>query len=77
MPYKHNKLKGIRKTLQNDTKVICSSSLAIIWRLLLSRQSCILPVYWLIEPSKKSIKVRKLVTIEKSESFEECFVLTF
>ena len=35
MPYKHNQLKGIKKTFQNDTKVMCSSSSAIIWRLLL------------------------------------------
>ena len=40
MPYKHNQLKGIKKSFQNDTKVICSSSSAIIWRLLLSRQPC-------------------------------------
>ena len=39
MPYKNNQLKGIKKTFQNDTKVICSSSLAIVWGLLLSRQS--------------------------------------
>ena len=39
MPYKHNQLKGIKKSFQNYTKVICSSNLAIIWRLLVSRQS--------------------------------------
>ena len=39
MPYKNNQLKGIKKTFQNDTKVTCSSDLAIIWVLLLSRQS--------------------------------------
>ena len=38
MPYKHNQLKGINKTSQNDPKVICSSSLAILWRVLLSSQ---------------------------------------
>ena len=39
MPYKHNQLKGIKITSQNDPKVINSSSLPIIGRLLLSRQS--------------------------------------
>ena len=39
MPYKNNQLKGHKKFLQNDTKVICSSSLAIMWGLLVSRQS--------------------------------------
>ena len=39
MPYKHNQLKDIKKTSQNNPKVTRSSSLAIIWGLLLSRQS--------------------------------------
>ena len=39
MPHKNNQLKGIKKTFQNDVKVICSSRLAIMWGLLLSRQS--------------------------------------
>ena len=38
MPYKHNQLKNIKKKFQNNPKVICSSSLAIIWELLLSRE---------------------------------------
>ena len=38
MPYKDNQLKGVKKYFQNDTKVIRPSSLAIIWRLLVSRQ---------------------------------------
>ena len=38
MPYKHNQLKDIKKTSENNPKVICSSSLAVIWGLLLSRQ---------------------------------------
>ena len=39
MPYKHNQLKDIKKTSQNDPKLIFSSRLAVIWKLLLSRQS--------------------------------------
>ena len=39
MPYKHNQLKDIKKNSQNNSKVICSSSLAILWGLLLSRES--------------------------------------
>ena len=39
MPYKQNQLKGFKKNSQNDPKVSSSSSLAIIWKLLLCRQS--------------------------------------
>ena len=39
MPYKNNQLRGIKKAFQNDTKVKCSSSLAIMWELLPSRES--------------------------------------
>ena len=39
MPHEHNQLKGIKKSFQNYTKVIRSSSLAIIWTLLVSIQS--------------------------------------
>ena len=39
MSYKHNQLKDIKKSSQNNPKVICSSSLAEIWGHLLSRQS--------------------------------------
>ena len=38
MPYKHNQFKGIKNYSQNDPKVLCSYSLAIIFRLLLCRQ---------------------------------------
>ena len=38
MPYKHN-LKDIKKTSQSNSKEICSSSLAILLGLLLSRES--------------------------------------
>ena len=34
--YKHHQIKGIKKNLQNDPKLLCSSSLAIIMR----------PLYW-------------------------------
>ena len=34
MPYKPNKLKGIKKYPQNDPRVLCSSNAARIWRLL-------------------------------------------
>ena len=37
MHYKHSQLKLIKKNTQNEEKVLCSSSLAIIWRLLLCR----------------------------------------
>ena len=37
MSYENNQLKGIKKFFQNDTKVICSSSLAVMWGLFLSR----------------------------------------
>ena len=39
MPYKHNQLKDIKKNSQNNPKMICSPSLAVIWGLLLSGQS--------------------------------------
>ena len=39
MPYKNNQLKDIKKNSQNNLKVICPSSLAIIWELVLSRKS--------------------------------------
>ena len=40
MPYKKNQLKGIKKTFQNNIKVIDEqSNLAIMWGLLLSRWS--------------------------------------
>ena len=39
MPYRHNPLKDITKTSQNNSKVEWSSSLAIAWGLLLSRES--------------------------------------
>ena len=38
MPYKHDQLKDIKKIFQNNPKVIYSSSLAIIWGLLLYRE---------------------------------------
>ena len=38
MPYEHNQSKGINKNHQNDTKLLCSSNLAIILRRLLCRQ---------------------------------------
>ena len=39
MLYKHNQLKDIKTISQNNPKVLCSLSLAVIWGLLLSRQS--------------------------------------
>ena len=38
-PYRHNQLEDIKENPQNDLKMLCSSSLAIIWRLLLCIQS--------------------------------------
>lgn len=38
VPYKHNQVNGIKKNPQNDPKMLCSSTLAII-RKLLYRQS--------------------------------------
>ena len=39
MPYKHYQRKGIKKNSQNDSRMLCLNNLAIMWELLLCRQS--------------------------------------
>ena len=58
MPYKQNQLKGIKKSFQNDTKVICPSSLAIKWMLFVSRQSFISKIQERILKNKISNNIK-------------------
>lgn len=39
MTYEHNQPKDIKKNSHNDTNVLCSSNLTIIWKLLFCRYS--------------------------------------